>query len=150
MKKIIPFLLALIVLTGAGCQQAEETINNQKPNEPRFVLLEGTPPFEGEWIRQEILVDGVKETGDVTATLIFNENGTFTSKTNACMVEGTYTATESKIHMLTEETDCPEFPGQPTDDITYNYTISEDGKIMTNTTIYSGIELKEVYHRPTE
>lgn len=154
MKKLFILPFAFILLMGAGCTQAPTDTTTDTTDEPENETVtesESTAPdYVGTWHREEIYVDGVLEPGPSDATLVFNEDNTFRSETDICYVTGTIEVDENNIRMLTEDSDCPAEAVAMTSDMTYEYEISEGGNAMTNTTVYSGVTIMEVYSRVTE
>jgi hypothetical protein len=133
MKKFLLSVMSVFaVLMLAGCQQAPSTTTNQD----EVALVESEEEqlsFIGSWTRVGMVLNG-SPMENKPAVLTLNSDHTYTSVGTTCSASGKYdisTEGEDTITMSHLSTNCP---NPPTGPVTFQYSISEDGNTMVNTT----------------
>jgi len=131
-------IFAILLLT--GCQQAPSgTQNPENPALPEAADEELS--FIGSWTRVSLVVNGTPM-DQTPAVLTLNNDHSFTS-IGSCAASGRYDiSTETDfITMVVASTNCP--GGGLT--ATYQYSVTEDGNTMVNTTSAEGTVMVETY-----
>jgi len=136
------FSMLFLSLLFAGCGTLPAQNNGGEEENSR--VSETAEDYEGIWIREASYVNGTNNT--VPATLIMKKDS-YISSTKACTVEGPLEMTDTSMTMDVTTHNCPGYSPMA---ITYDYFLSEDNNTFTFTTVYSGVEIKEVYTRGDE
>jgi len=142
MKKFLLSVMSVVaILMLAGCQQGPSgTQNSENPELPE--AAEEELSFIGSWTRVSLVVNGTPM-DQTPAVLTLNNDHSFTS-IGSCAASGRYDISNETdyITMSISSTNCPSGGGVT---VMYQYSVTEDGNTMVNTTSAEGTVIVETY-----
>jgi hypothetical protein len=125
-----------------GTKQNPEGYKNMPDEEENSEDNEDTINYIGSWRRIGLFVDGSSQEF-APDKLVFKEDS-FVSSTPVCTAQGKATLTGNQLTLYDVTDNCPT---HPEGNVTYTISISDDCNTLTMVTVYSGIEIREVYQR---
>jgi len=140
-KHLFLFTLALLILAACTPAQAPTEEPNTDNSPVTNVEESDTGSVYGSWLRTATYADGVL-VGTTPATLTINSDGSYKSSSPDCATSGTQVVTDNTIAVSMTQSNCPGNLALPYN-VTYTFTIAEDGLSMIMTTA----NVKEDYKR---
>lgn len=111
-----------------------------------FVIFAGSNYLEGEWIRQEVTINGCPAKN--TKVFLEFKDDSFKKSYRGkeeCAISGKQRVSDGEIGMLVEYSTCPGYPVEK--NITASFTLSDDKNTLVVVSEEYGNEIQEVYQR---
>jgi hypothetical protein len=95
--------------------------------------------YVGSWQRIGLFVDGAQH--EFAAETLVLKKESFVSSTYVCSVQGKLSVSGNQLSLYDITSNCPSSPSS----MTSTFSISDDGNTLTIITVYSGVEVKDIF-----